>query len=659
MGNYRLSKITFHNYRIFYTEPGNAVDYVSIDTQKKNVLFYGENGSGKSSIFKGIKTLIKQSGEANPQISDGDINLIAQNQLGTGAFIEAEIRNTEDNSFIRTAKLDQSTGDYDDTVFAGASSFPSFLTYKELIRTHFHSKPDIHDDSDKFSKVLYELFVNNILGEHQIAGLSDAIGPFYKKARSLEKLIMRRSSNKTLKQEVHSQVAAFNSGLKDLLNNRIREKSNEILSQYFKHHHLKVEEFDITDLSFTEGGSGKKLTNDSGKLHLKVTVFGQEVDYRFVLNEARLSALALSVYLAALVTLARPELAVLFLDDIFIGLDTNNRIPLLQCLTSYDTTFREIEVVDTSTGETRVSERREQPFDDFQIFITTYDKHFFELAKTYLNSGDWVFMELYNDTVLNSGVAVRDKPIIIAPSLPLLERARKYFEAKDYPAAANYLRRCAEERLEKLVPIVERYSTGNKIKPKQLHHVGRKFEDNCKSWGVELPNPAFEVLKSTLLNPLSHHNRGIPIYRGELESCFEYIEFLDTLELGVLLRDRTPALLYLRHENKEYKLKLEEPFFTFKQIKNRVHAQFYKDVKATIIEEKTSPSTNFTNYTGNVAASSSLSSIIKEIKGDGFPNGTSAEVNACIKEYYTYTNSGSKVQVGNIPVQAEPNPFGY
>jgi DNA repair exonuclease SbcCD ATPase subunit len=41
---YKIKEITLHNFKFFY---GNR----NLDFERKNILLYGENGSGKSSIY--------------------------------------------------------------------------------------------------------------------------------------------------------------------------------------------------------------------------------------------------------------------------------------------------------------------------------------------------------------------------------------------------------------------------------------------------------------------------------------------------------------------------------------------------------------------------------------------------------------------------------
>src|SRR5207248_2483092 len=87
------------------------------------------------------------------------------------------------------------------------------------------------------------------------------------------------------------------------------------------------------------------------------------------LNEARLTAIALTFYLAALkmavpeaASLTSPEPRLLVLDDVLIGLDMSHRMPILALL------------------ETEFVEK------EWQVILLTYDKVWFELAQLALRT---------------------------------------------------------------------------------------------------------------------------------------------------------------------------------------------------------------------------------------------------------------------------------
>ena len=79
------------------------------------------------------------------------------------------------------------------------------------------------------------------------------------------------------------------------------------------------------------------------------------------LNEARLSALALAIYFAGrqvcAATLQADTPRVMVLDDVLIGLDQSNRLPVMDLLAD--------------------------EFEDWQIVLLTHDRAWFEMARAY------------------------------------------------------------------------------------------------------------------------------------------------------------------------------------------------------------------------------------------------------------------------------------
>src|SRR5690606_30425616 len=159
---------------------------------------------------------------------------------------------------------------------------------------------------------------------------------------------------------------------------------------------------------------------------LKIEDNGVELDTHhphFSLNEAKLSAIAISIFLGAILKQSpfSKEIKPLFLDDILIGLDNENRLKILQLLLKDDL---------LEDPENRV-------FKDFQIFITTYDRHWYEVAKQ--NLSGWKFIEFYKGD---------DGPQVIYDVKSNFEKADAYFKAHDFPACANFLRKECERVLK-------------------------------------------------------------------------------------------------------------------------------------------------------------------------------------------------------------------
>jgi hypothetical protein len=109
-------------------------------------------------------------------------------------------------------------------------------------------------------------------------------------------------------------------------------------------------------------------------------------------------------------------LKVLVLDDLLIGLDMSNRLPLLKILKNHF-----IEVPE--------NER-------FQTIMTTYDKVWFELVKNYFGDTNWKFIEIYSKRLTDEDFEIP----YIKETQGYLDKAKTYLKEKDNKASAVYIR---------------------------------------------------------------------------------------------------------------------------------------------------------------------------------------------------------------------------
>jgi hypothetical protein len=236
------------------------------------------------------------------------------------------------------------------------------------------------------------------------------------------------------------------------------------------------------------------------ELKLDIKLNGNRIIHQSdYLNEARLSALAICLYLSVLKR--NPQVIdykILFLDDVFIGLDLTNRIPILDIL--------------------------KNEFSDYQIFISTYDRHLYELAKNKFETevpGKWKSIEMYvgKDQLNNQSI---EKPILVVGE-NYFEKAIQYlhdFKKPDYPASANYFRKALEKILLEEVPHYEKADLDNKIqildyKLGPLIYRTKRFLERTNN-STETINKIISLLPA-LLHPLSHHEFTSPVYKGELQ----------------------------------------------------------------------------------------------------------------------------------------------
>ena len=143
------------------------------------------------------------------------------------------------------------------------------------------------------------------------------------------------------------------------------------------------------------------------------------------LNEARLTAIALAIRLAMLDL--RPKFpdtsSILVLDDLLLSLDMSHRNIVL-------------DIILNKTS-------------DFQLFILTHDKLFFEMARHKikgLGQTDWEYFEMYSNSK-------NDIPQpYITKSKTYLEKAETFLTLKEYEVAGNFLRKDAEAFCKDFLP---------------------------------------------------------------------------------------------------------------------------------------------------------------------------------------------------------------
>ena len=122
----------------------------------------------------------------------------------------------------------------------------------------------------------------------------------------------------------------------DLMLPPLKEETNRLLKA------LRWDDLEIEDFYFSHLGCNWGLARPNRKIRNQKITFdlkqrGEEIDEPHdVLNEARQSGLAIALYLAGRLLMSKtmqietPKLMVL--DDVLIGLDQSNRLPVLELL---------------------------------------------------------------------------------------------------------------------------------------------------------------------------------------------------------------------------------------------------------------------------------------------------------------------------------------
>lgn len=471
----RITQIKLKNFKAFFGE-----HEISLDREGKNLMVYGENGSGKSSLFHALMTFFKAGKEAQPMRSLENI-FIPESQKET-ASIELKIKESSTSSSSQVIRIDVLNNEVlgpERILIANANKVKGFFDYKSLLKTHLVEKSEIN---------LFTIIVNDILFDQVNRISGGVIGAEW------DSII---HDSHELKQGVHvrRKIAAtienFNTGLKEKLTS-IESDTNLFIDEFG--YNIKVTlNFD----GLIYHGRRKISGNEIG---ISVKFFETPIPaHQHFLNEARLSALAISLYLATIKS--NPSvgvLKILVLDDLLIGLDMSNRLPLLQIIKNHF-----------------------EP--EFQIVMTTYDKIWFDLVKNHFGSSSWKYIEIFRGILPNADFEMP----ILKQDEDYISKAEEFLGLNIYKASAVYIR----SEFEKLVKeICDKKDLRVKYK---LNSKGIKSDDYWKSITSQTNIPLdlvreIETNRATVMNPFSHHDLGRPEFRVELINTIESIKKLKT-----------------------------------------------------------------------------------------------------------------------------------
>ena len=203
------------------------------------------------------------------------------------------------------------------------------------------------------------------------------------------------------KSDVNASIKTFNEAFGELF----KPESPEYILKHAKpildcfNHNIEL------NLSFPQARPRSDYAAIEGaEVHIDLVYADKPIQQpHLFLNEARLSAIAISIYLGLIKRHVQGiPCKILFLDDIFIGLDIANRMPLLEIL--------------------------ESEFPEYQVFITTYDKPWFEYVRSFLEGrSGWKTMEFYAQRS-NNGM---EFPVIF-DNQGLISKAERHLQQCDY-----------------------------------------------------------------------------------------------------------------------------------------------------------------------------------------------------------------------------------
>ncbi len=490
-----ITEISIDNYRAF-----GKKETINI-TEGNHLLIYGENGSGKSSIYNALKDFFASSfTNSGIHFKLNEFQEIAQNHFGNIIVKISENGKESDYKF----SIPIATNHNQIPEIQLANKIKGFLDYKKMLQVHSLNIPDNEQPN------LFNLIFKDLLSDYLIPNPKGGVTEveLFKEYNSISEILLTKRSN------AHEFINAKN----DLLNLRkslntplenIFKRVNDYLAKYFKNK-LTIKPI-IGSFGLTKE-SPIKTRKMRERFFLSIEYANTKIDYyQAFLNEARLSSLAICIYLSAIkeYSLKAPPdtLKVLYLDDVFIGLDTSNRFPLLEII------------------------KEEFIKEDFQFFISTYDREWFELSRHWFSTKNIKIKALELFIEDNENIPLTpDYPVII-PSKGNFAKAKAYFKAKDYTASGNYLRKECEDLISKILPKTYKINE-DCSKVQELENLLKKLEKLFEDCNIPKPKELLDSLKiyrKALLNPSSHNDLKSPIFRKELEEAFKIVGNLEKL----------------------------------------------------------------------------------------------------------------------------------
>lgn len=520
----------------------------------KNVVVYGENGSGKSSVYFALYTVLQASiigkntdkyfDRANPEnllnvftgANDAHIKISFIDAPATFYSLATGGLNPRRQADIR--KIDN------------LNLASDFISHRLLI--------NFYNFRNSYQINLWKVFERDIIPYKKTINQAEYIGDVYNDIKTNVPYKMRAGNveAKQVSRDYLLRIEYFNTELETLVNDINLEATDFYNQNFRKSTENKLE----IKLHYLADGSPAREPGDSNRYFVryetlvkKISIAHVERDYitgfkdltepfvrlsirenigtdaapnwkaidrpQSYLNEAKLTGIALSIRFAMLVGANRPAVdgRILALDDLLVSLDMSNRDRVIKIIL-----------------EKFISEN------PFKIYIFTHDKSFYNLCKQRItqtgNPTNWLFYEMYADMD-----KVPRRPYIDTHT-DYFEKAEKHVKAFEYSASATAIRQGLENLLFNFLPENLRYKDNNgKIESRTLGELLGQFQSFLMTFN-QRPNVIQDlfVYKDILLNPLSHDNVNTPVFRNELDAIMAIIPILKTLQTSMLKELTTP-----------------------------------------------------------------------------------------------------------------------
>lgn len=516
---WKINKIEIRNFKQFH-EP------FTLELDGKNLLLYGENGCGKSSIYWSFYThyqaCLKSSNQAKKYFdvthAENLRNRYAAPEEESGLTVEF----VEDESRTKHSYDDSSMGcyinDIDSLGFMNRTLRASdFMNYKFLTSIFDFRNSQDNNIFSIFEKEIFQYLplTSRLFGSTFPAMPSNSAEEYWREIKNNINLIPRSTSGRFLvsndeHKKVEAQIDEFNEILETALGELVATANTIIRDQFGLEVKLEIRYSRASFNDFVNSGGkerNQKLINPKIILNALMTnphiVNSTPIEHpRSFFNEAKLTQMALSLRLAILdlKPSAGPTYnSTVFFDDLLISLDMACRRKVIDVMLGYSM--------------------------NRQFVVMTHDRHFFYLFKSAIErrgDGNWKYVEMYAPEV--NGVP---NPCAIE-NLGYLVKARHFMDKLEIPAAVNYLRKACEYELKRILPENLRISDTETGRSISLNGLIQNFVELVRKH-KGFPNivNSFTDDRKLLMNPFSHDDMHCQAYRMEIETLISQLKDLE------------------------------------------------------------------------------------------------------------------------------------
>jgi len=576
----RIETLHINNFKFFD-------DQKPIQLGGKHLLLFGENGSGKSSVYWALYTLFEASVKYDKKgitkyFQHADINEESLINIYANK-VPGPDNNEHYDSFIKLTTTDTppvifevSLLDQNISGNAGAievNQASDFINYKVLYKfqdfwngqsmdlakifegyilpyVKFSSANIIRDGKEQPRTSAIEMLQEIKIGPGTTKNAKGATIQVYKYSRENQIFI--------------KFVDHFNKQFKDLI-----DFININAPAMLKKLGYDIEfELKYSDITFKKADT--RYYSNLFKIEFKITSYlGKKVNIhrpQSFLNEAKITAIAIAIRLTVLrrrINEQAPDvMKFIMFDDVMISLDMNNRDKLIDFILNDENKFK----------------------DDYQLLFLTHDKNLFDFITYKIKQFDavdnWVFKEMYAGT---STVPKKEYPIIIDSTLSLIDKATKYYNAKDYTACSIFLRKELERVVVERLPIELKSKVSEKFIP--LETLWDRMIERYNYLGNQISvaiKTAFKESKLHILNPQAHYQTlSLPVYKNELDNVFQLIKDLEDNypppSKTLLLNKDTVLHFSFVNDGHDYKIDFElTSDFYFDTLNGVIHTHYPK-----------------------------------------------------------------------------------